>query len=212
MDEMTKRLIEAGRTIVEKGLTWGTSGNLSVRRQDRVWITASGTRIGALTEEDILVCDPEGRVVAGKKKPSKETGMHLAVYRERPDAEGIVHCSPFYTTLCACSGIALKTNLFIEAMYYDRKVARIPYFHAGSPELAQGAARAAREAGVIFMSNHGILTLDTCLEEAVMAVEITEQMCKMNVMASMGGFGLTETDSGMVEEFLTGGYYKKVKR
>ena len=47
MDEMTKRLIEAGRTIVEKGLTWGTSGNLSVRRQDRVWITASGTRIGA---------------------------------------------------------------------------------------------------------------------------------------------------------------------
>ena len=53
MDEMTKRLIEAGRTIVEKGLTWGTSGNLSVRRQDRVWITASGTRIGALTEEDI---------------------------------------------------------------------------------------------------------------------------------------------------------------
>ena len=146
MDEMTKRLIEAGRTIVEKGLTWGTSGNLSVRRQDRVWITASGTRIGALTEEDILVCDPEGRVVAGKKKPSKETGMHLAVYRERPDAEGIVHCSPFYTTLCACSGITLKTNLFIEAMYYDRKVARIPYFHAGSPELAQGAARAAREA------------------------------------------------------------------
>ena len=97
-------------------------------------------------------------------------------------------------------------------MYYDRKVARIPYFHAGSPELAQGAARAAREAGVIFMSNHGILTLDTCLEEAVMAVEITEQMCKMNVLASMGGFGLTETDSGMVEEFLTGGYYKKVKR
>lgn len=212
MNELTGNVIEAGRMIVEKGLTWGTSGNISIRRQDRIWITASGTRIGALTEEDILVCDLDGRVVAGTKKPSKETGMHLAMYRERPDAEGIVHCSPFYTTLCACSDIELKTNLFIESMYYDREVERIPYFHAGSAELAKAAAAAAGQANVILMANHGILTLDTSLAEAVTAVEITEQMCRMNVLAAMGGFGLKQTDSSTVEEFLTGGYYKKVKR
>ena len=212
MDEARRRVMDAGRAVMEKGLTWGTSGNISLREGDRVWITARGTQMGALKEEDILVVNLDGTVLLGEKKPSKETGMHLEMYRRRPDVGGIVHCSPFYGTLCASSDLSLKANLFIEAMYYDRAVSRIPYYHAGSRELARAAGEACAQANVIFMGNHGLLTLDVNLEEALSAMEITEQMCRMNVLASMGGFALREVDRETVSDFLTGGYYRKTAR
>ncbi len=211
MDEQKQAVILAGRTVIAKQLTWGTSGNISLREKDRVWITASGTVLGDLKEEDILVLDLEGNVLEGSKKPSKETGMHLKVYGRRPDVGGIVHCSPFYGTLCACSGIPLQTNLFIESMYYDRGINSIPYCHAGSRELAAAVEEAAAGCNVILMENHGLLTFDKNLGEALLAMEITEQVCRMNVMAAGGGFTLREVDEGTVNEFLKGGYYKPVK-
>lgn len=211
MDEQKQAVFRAGREVIAKQLTWGTSGNISLREENRIWITASGTVLGDLREEDILVLDLEGKVLEGDKKPSKETGMHLKVYGRRPDVGGIVHCSPFFGTLCACSGISLKTNLFIESMYYDRAIAAVPYCHAGSRELAAAVEEACGGSNVILMENHGLLTLDKNLGEALLAMEITEQVCRMNVMAAGGGFTLREVEEGTVAEFLAGGYYKPVK-
>ncbi|WP_077611420.1 class II aldolase/adducin family protein [Clostridium sp. Marseille-P2415] len=209
MDQLKQQIIEAGQGIMDKGLTWGTSGNISLRHGDRVWITASGTVMGSLTEDDIIVCDLEGNQAEGTRKPSKETGMHLQVYRKRPDVGGIVHSSPFFGTLCACSDIPLKTNLFIESMYYDANILSVPYFHAGSKGLADAVAEVADRTNIILMGNHGLLAYDTNLKEALTALEITEQVCRMNVLSRMGGFSLKEVEPEMVREFLTGGYYKK---
>lgn len=211
MEEQKQLIAETGRGIMEKGLTWGTSGNISIREKDRVWITASGTVMGELKDEDILVCDLEGNLLEGTKKPSKETAMHLNVYRKRPDIGGIVHCSPFYGTMCACADISLQTDLFIESMYYDADIQYIPYHHAGSRELAEAVKAAAGVANVIFMRNHGLLTFDYNLKEALFAMEITEQMCKMNIISKMGGFALKEVPQEIVRNFLDGGYYKKRK-
>lgn len=209
MDHLKQQIIETGKGIMDKGLTWGTSGNISLRQGDRVWITASGTVMGNLTEDDIIVCDLDGNQAEGTGKPSKETGMHVQVYRKRPDVGGIVHSSPFYGTLCACSDIPLKVNLFIESMYYDANILSIPYFHAGSRELADAVAGAADKTNVILMGNHGLLAYDTNLKEALTALEITEQVCRMNVLSRMGGFSLKEVEPEVVRDFLSGGYYKK---
>ena len=209
MEEQKHQIMETGRGIIEKGLTWGTSGNISVRKDDRIWITASGTEMGELKEEDILVCDMNGKVLEGDKKPSKETGMHLNIYRTRRDVGAVVHSSPFYSTMCACADLPLKANLFIESMYYNSDLQWVPYYHAGSPELAEAVKQASEKANVIFMGNHGLLTYDKNLKEALFAMEITEQMCKMNVYSRMGGFPLKEVDPETVKNFLNGGYYKK---
>lgn len=209
MEEQKYQIVETGRGIMEKGLTWGTSGNISVRKNDRIWITASGTVMGDLKEDDILVCDMEGNVLEGEKKPSKETGMHLNIYRTRPEIGAIVHSSPFYATMCACADLSLKTNLFIESIYYDADIEYVPYYHAGSMELAEAVKEASEKANVIFMRNHGLLTYDQNLKEALFAMEITEQMCKMNIYSKMGGFPLKEVDQDTVKNFLNGGYYKK---
>ena len=116
MNIYKQEIIETGRWIMEKNLTWGTSGNISVREGDHIYVTASGTVIGDLHEEDITVVDLEGKVLEGRK-PSKETGMHLEVYRKRPEVAAVLHASPFWTTFAACTTIEMKTDLFIESMY-----------------------------------------------------------------------------------------------
>lgn len=209
MNPVKQQIMETGRWIMEKQLTWGTSGNISAREGGRVYITASGTVMGDLSEEDIIVCDLDGKILEGEKKPSKETGMHLEVYRKCPDVQGIVHTSPFYGTFCACSKFELKTNLFIESMYYDETIRRIPYFHAGSKELAEAVRQVCDTTHVILMEHHGILVYDKSLAECRTSLDVTENVCKMNILARMGNLELEEVPAETVKDFLEGGYFKK---
>ncbi|WP_367566152.1 class II aldolase/adducin family protein [Lacrimispora sp.] len=206
---MKEAIIKTGRWIMEKNLTWGTSGNISVRFNDKIYITASGTVIGDLKEDDIIICDLSGKILEGNKKPSKETGMHLEVYKARPDVHAIVHTSPFYSTMCACSEIELKPHLFIESMYYNNTVAVIPYHHAGSIQLAASVREACEQTSVILMKNHGVLVYDQDLAECQSALEITENVCKMNILANLGNIRLQEVAPEIVDDFLSGNYYKK---
>ncbi len=208
MNTYKQEIIETGRWIMEKNLTWGTSGNISVREGDRIYVTASGTVIGDLHEEDITVVDLEGKVLEGKK-PSKETGMHLEVYRKRPEVAAVLHASPFWTTFAACTTMEMKTDLFIESMYYDEKLVRVPYFHAGSSALAEAVSEVAEKTHVILMEHHGMLCYDQNLKECRSALEVTENVCRMNLMAQSAGIPLQELPEATVRDFLEGGYYRK---
>ena len=79
-------LIAAGRTLVEAGLSPGTSGNVSVREGDRLLMSGTGTRLGALTPEDIAVLTLGGEPVNGIR-PSKEVPLHVAMYARNPQHE-----------------------------------------------------------------------------------------------------------------------------
>lgn len=208
MNTYKQEIIETGRWIMEKNLTWGTSGNISVREGDHIYVTASGTVIGDLHEEDITLVDLEGKVLEGKK-PSKETGMHLEVYRKRPEVAAVLHASPFWTTFAACTTMEMKTDLFIESMYYDEKLLRVPYFHAGSSALAEAVSKVAEKTHVILMEHHGMLCYDQNLKECRSALEVTENVCRMNIMAQSAGIPLQELPKETVRDFLEGGYYRK---
>lgn len=212
MNKTKQEIIKTGKWIMEKQLTWGTSGNLSARDERGIYITASGTVLGDLTEDDILLCDLDGIVLEGDKKPSKETGMHLEVYRKCPDVNGVLHASPFYSTFCACMDLELKTNLFIESMYYGASLKKIPYYHAGSRELAEAVRDVCDQTHLILMEHHGILLYDKNLAECRTGLDVMEQTFKMNVMAQMGNLPLKEVDPETVKDFLKGGYYKKRAR
>ncbi|MDR0841469.1 MAG: class II aldolase/adducin family protein [Christensenellaceae bacterium] len=209
MNDKIAQIIDVGKWVMDKGLTWGTSGNISARENDTIYITGSGTVLGNLSSDDIVVCTMEGEVISGSRKPSKELAMHLAVYRSRKDVGAILHASPFYSTMYACSDVDLKTNLFIEAMYYTESVATIPYHHAGSLGLAAAVKGVCEKARVIFMENHGVLVYDTSLAECQNMLEITENVCKMNILANVGHISLKEVSPHQVSDFLANNYYKK---
>ena len=93
-------VIDAGVRMLRQGETIGAWGNISALDPDEgaVYITPSGMAYDTLCEEDIVILDRIGHVLRGKRRPSVETGMHLAIYNARPDCRAVVHTHPIYST------------------------------------------------------------------------------------------------------------------
>ena len=112
--------------------------------------------------------------------------MHRAIYVNQPQAQAILHSSPFYTTLVACSDIELRLDLVPESMAYLSNMGRVPYFHPGTPELAEAAGEQAAH-NVIILENHGLIVWGRSIEETVQVSEMMERLCQTIVVAKMSG-------------------------
>lgn len=211
MDQLTaaRTLIDAGKWIADKNMTWGSAGNMSVRLDEtHLLITASGTRFDSLTEDSFTLYDMETGTWTGGK-PSKELPVHLAVYRNVPWAGAVVHASPFHTTLAASTTLEVRNDLFVENMYYLQRMARIPYAHPGSKELTAFVDGAAADANVILMQNHGVILYDAAMGEALAGLEVLENTCRMCLEAQRAGVSFTPVAPETVEDFLLNSGYRK---
>ena len=210
MDRMTaaRQLIDAGRWVAEKGMTWGSAGNMSIRlNEEEVLITASGTSFGALTEDSFTLYNIRTGAWSGGK-PSKELPVHLGIYRQSPWAGAALHASPFHTTLAAASDLELRNDLFVENMYYLQRLAYVPYEHPGSDALAEAVAEAAPRANVIMMKNHGVILYDATMAEAMQGLEVLENTCRMCLAARSAGLTFAPVEPAKVEDFLLRSGYR----
>jgi L-fuculose-phosphate aldolase len=210
-NEASRQLQTAGRFMLANGLAWGNAGNLSARTAaDRFLITASGTRLGELGDEDFVECSlPAGAWEPGAaRRPSKEVPMHRAVYELRPEIGAVLHASPFYSTLVACSQVELPAGWFVEAMYYLERVARVPYFHPGSTGLGEAVRARARQANILLLENHGVLVYDTSIAEALMGMQTLEMVCRMYLAARSAGVPLRSLPPQTVADFLENSGYR----
>jgi L-fuculose-phosphate aldolase len=206
--EVREQLRAAGQYMLDNDLAWGNAGNISARiGADRYLITASGTQLGDLAHEDFVECSMDGSF-SGDRKPSKETPMHRAIYEQRPEIGAILHASPFYSTIIACSDIQIPANLFIENMYYLERIEHVSYFHAGSPELGEAVRLKARHANILFLDNHGVLVYDTSIQEALMALHTLEFVCRMTITAQGAGVKLRSLPASTVTDFLENSGYR----
>lgn len=211
MDKNTaiRALIDAGKWIAEKNMTWGSAGNMSIRLdENQVLITASGTRFDSLTEDSFTLYNLADHSWTGGK-PSKELPVHLAVYRNAPWAGAVVHASPFHTTLAASTTLEVRNDLFVENMYYLQRMARIPYAHPGSKELTAFVDGVAARANVILMQNHGVILYDTTMQEACAGLEVLENTCRMCLEAARAGIAMTPVAKDTVQDFLLNSGYRK---
>lgn len=211
MDKNTaiRALIDAGKWIAVKNMTWGSAGNMSIRLdENRVLITASGTRFDSLTEDSFTLYNLADNTWSGGK-PSKELPVHLAVYRNAPWAGAVVHASPFHTTLAASTTLEVRNDLFVENMYYLQRMARIPYAHPGSKELTSFVDGVAANANVILMQNHGVILYDTTMQEACAGLEVLENTCRMCLEAARAGIAMTPVAKDTVQDFLLNSGYRK---
>jgi L-fuculose-phosphate aldolase len=213
MTEEERILIDAGKVLMNRQLAWGTSGNMSTRIDDDTFlITASGTQMGALQEGDFAICECATGSAIGERKPSKELPMHLGIYQNRPDTRIILHSSPFYTTMLACSDLELHSELFIESIYYLEHVAWVEYYHPGTVELGEAVREQSQFANVIMMRNHGVIVFEDNLSDAIMRLETLEMVCRMTVEAAAAGVKLNRLPEQTVSHFLNQAKYKPRKK
>ena len=179
---------EYGVELIERGLTEGTGGNLSVRIDDEhIAISPSGVPYSDIDVWDVPVVDLDGNVLTGDREPSTELPMHLAVYTQRDDVGGVVHTHSPYATSFAALGKPIPASHYLVA-FAGTHVPVAEYRTHATPELGEAATEAlGDEFNATLLKNHGVLTAGDSLASAFDVAEMVEYCARIHHLASTVG-------------------------
>lgn len=179
---LRERICAFGRSLFERGLTFGSSGNISVRLDDGFLTTPTNVSLGDLDPARLSKLDADGRHVAGDR-PTKETFLHLGMYRRRTDAGAVVHLHSTWSVAVSCLADIDPTDVLppITAYYVMRvgKLPLVPYFPPGDPGLGPAVEALADRHRAVLLANHGPVVAGTDLETAVWSIEELEETAKL---------------------------------
>ena len=180
-DEIAK----LAKSMFDRGLTFGSSGNISVRVDDGWLMTPTGVTMGSIDPGRISKLDNDGNHVDGDK-PTKESFLHLAMYDERPTSGAIVHLHSTHSVAVSClADIDHKNVLPPITAYYVMRIGTlplIPYFPPGDVNLAQAVREMASDHHAVLLANHGPVVAGKSLQDAVSATEELEETAKLFLM------------------------------
>lgn len=173
-----QKLCDAGEEFYARGDAFGGTGNLSVREREEVWITPTGRQLKGLTPDELARIDLDGNV-KGDNRPSKEYPFHLAIYKERPEVNAIVHLhSPYSVAVSCLADLDPGEPLPVITPYYIMRVAPlglVPYVRPGSEALAGEVAALAKDHNCLLLRNHGSICMGETFAEAMdRAIELEE--------------------------------------
>ncbi|HEY0321767.1 MAG TPA: 3-oxo-tetronate 4-phosphate decarboxylase [Pyrinomonadaceae bacterium] len=179
---LLENLCEVAASFYRRGYAFGSTGNISVRVDDEVWITPTGESLSSLKPAQLACIDLQG-ASRNENRPSKEFPFHLAVYRQRKDAQAIVHLHSTYSVALSClESFDPNDPLPPLTPYYFMRVAPLavlPYFRPGSQGLAEAVEDAASENHCMLLRNHGVICSGSSLGEAVDRTEELEQTARL---------------------------------
>ncbi len=187
-------LVEAGKAMLQKGLTVETWGNLSLRdpETERVYLTPSAMPYEAITEEDVVVTGLHGELLEGRRKPTVEAGLHQAVYRARPEIQAVVHTHPVWSLVFAVLHWPIPPIIDEAAQVLGGAVRCAEYALPGTEALAQNAVSALGKEGMAcLLANHGAVCLGADMAGAfktAAVLEMTAQVYQLSLTAA-GRFG-----------------------
>jgi L-fuculose-phosphate aldolase len=181
-------IVRYGRMLHERGFVAAMDGNLSVRLdRERILVTPTCVSKGAMRARDMVIVDLEGTRVAGRRNVTSEIGMHLLVYRTRPDIQAIVHAHPPTATGFAAAGMALTEPLVCEVVMGLGCIPLARYGTPGTSELAQTLEPYVPHYDAILMSNHGVVTYGDTIEHAYMKMETVEHFAQIALVTHLLG-------------------------
>lgn len=183
-------IVQVGKELYQKGLLIGTDGNISIRMgQNEILITASGVCKGKMGLEHVTLVDMEGNIIRGMK-PARDIRMHLAVYRERPEAKAIVHAHPPITTGYAMCEVDFSKVALPEVFFTLQNIATTNYTTPTTIEVPREITRVLSTNKVcqaILLANHGALTIGTDVYDAFYKMETFEMFLKANLVSKIVG-------------------------
>jgi len=175
-------IVATARSIFERSLTHGSTGNISVRVGDRILVTPTGSSLGTVGTDELSVIDLHGRHLDGAR-PSKEAFLHAAVLRARPSATAVVHTHSTYSAAVSClAGLDPADALPPLTAYFAMRIGRLPLlpYHApGDDSLELLAESTAKDNLALLLSNHGPVVAGSTLGGALDALEELEETAKL---------------------------------
>ena len=209
MIQEKEQVVRYGKKLIDRRLTTGSGGNISVcnREKNLVAISPSGLDYYETTPEDIVILDMDGNLVEGKHRPSSEAGMHLAFYKNRADVSGIVHTHSKFATAIACMGWELPAVHYLIGMAGHR-VRCTGYATYGSEELAKKALETIGDSNAVLLANHGLIALGEDVDRAFSTAEHLEFVSEVYYLTKTLGTPNILSDENMDEVMKKFGTFK----
>jgi L-fuculose-phosphate aldolase len=203
-------IIDACLRMNQLGINQGTSGNISLRHDDGLLITPTGTPYETMQPEQIVFMRLDGSVETNQR-PSSEWRFHRDILKARPEVNAVVHAHPPYATILAIMGMAIPAVHYMIACAGGDTIRCAPYATFGTEELSQHAVTALEGRSACLLAHHGMIAVGSSLDKAMwLAVEV-ETLARQyhgclqigtppllprteieNVMGRMAGYGHAE--------------------
>jgi L-fuculose-phosphate aldolase len=187
-EQLRADIVEAGRRMYARGYVASNDGNISARiDESRLMTTPKSVSKGFMTPDMMVIVDYQGRKVAGDRDASSELPMHLEIYRNRPDVNGVVHAHPPLATGFAVAGIPLTRAVLAEVI---TTLGSIPIAEYGTPstaELPEAVRKYIKAHDGMLLANHGAVTCGTSVMAAYYKMETIEHFAKISLVARLLG-------------------------
>jgi L-fuculose-phosphate aldolase len=192
-DELRAALISACRELARRGLVHGTSGNVSVRRdQHSFFISPTGLAYDTLELADIPLLELQGRWF-GRRRPSSEWRFHRDILRARTDIGAVVHTHSREATALACTGRGIPAFHYMVAAGGGADIRCAPYHTFGTQALSDAALTALDGRRACLLANHGVIALGAHLAGALaLADEVENLAAQYRAALSIGGTALLD--------------------
>ena len=181
--EIKKMMCDVGKRIYDRNMVAANDGNISVKLNDNEFLcTPTGVSKGFMTEEMLVKMDLDGNILEGTYKPSSEIKMHLRVFKENPQVQGVVHAHPLTATAFACAGMSLEEPVLVEGILALGCVPLAHFALPGTTDVPDSIAPYCKNYNAVLLANHGALTWGNNLVQAYYRMETTEYYAKILMM------------------------------
>jgi ribulose-5-phosphate 4-epimerase/fuculose-1-phosphate aldolase len=184
--KLREEICRLGRSLFERGLTPGSSGNISVQLDDGGYLlTPTNASLGSLDPAKLSRLGADGQLISGHA-PTKEVPLHTALYQTRSGAGAVVHLhSTHSVALSMLPEIDPRSALPPLTPYYLMRcgsTALLPYYRPGDPVVADAIKGLAGKYASVLLANHGPVVAGATLEAAVFAIEELEETAKLYLL------------------------------
>lgn len=183
--ELREQICDVAKSIFDRGLTHGSTGNVSARCADGWLLTPTGSSLGRLDPARLSKLDWEGRPTAGDP-PSKESFLHLAMYQERASNQAVIHLhSTHSVAVSVLEEVDPGDVLPPITAYYVMRIGTlplVPYFAPGDMKLADAVRAHAGRYHAVLLANHGPVVAGASLAAATDAVEELEATARLYLL------------------------------
>jgi L-fuculose-phosphate aldolase len=187
-DQIRCDIVEVGRRLWQRGYVASNDGNISVRLDEqRLMTTPANVSKGFMTPDMMVITDFDGKKISGDRKASSELKMHLQVYRDRPDANAVVHAHPPTATGFAVAGIPLDRAVLAEVVTTLGSIPIADYATPSTDELPAACSKYLKAHDGLLLANHGALAIGPDLFTAYHRMETIEHFAKISLVTRQLG-------------------------
>lgn len=198
MESIKQAVIDYSLKMVKDGLTTGTGGNVSIKDNDKIFITPTGVDYNCLDCDDISELDLEGNFLGNGKKPSSEYAFHCGIYAKRNDVKCIIHTHSLYATVLACLKKELPPIHYLVGLS-GKKVPVADYALFGTKELSNNILSVMEDYNAVLLANHGLVCMGKTPDQAYSIALNIEFACKVYVLSMSAGTPINLTDDQINE-------------